>query len=133
MADERSAPMTAQGVRAIALCPSADLREGGDGFSFEVRHYSQRCPAFVVRHDGQVQAYLNRCSHVPMEMDFQANRFFDVTGRWLICSTHGALYSPQTGACVGGPCRGGLIKIAVSEAGGWVHWHTAPHLEPLDI
>ena len=61
-------------------------------------------------------AYLNRCAHVAMEMDWQPNRFFDDTGRWLLCGTHGAVYQPDTGACAGGPCRGGLVKIALTRA-----------------
>ena len=50
-----------------------------------------------------------------MEMDWQPNRFFDDTGRWLLCGTHGAVYQPDTGECAGGPCRGGLVKIALTE------------------
>jgi nitrite reductase/ring-hydroxylating ferredoxin subunit len=41
-----------------------------------------------------------------------------------LCATHGAAYLPTTGACVGGPCRGGLVKIALTESGGVVRWHT---------
>ena len=63
-------------------------------------------------------------------MDFVPNRFFDASGQWLICATHGAMYQPQTGACRSGPCRGGLIKIAVSEQDGLVHWHTGVNLIP---
>jgi nitrite reductase/ring-hydroxylating ferredoxin subunit len=66
-------------------------------------------------------------------MDFQPNRFFDISGDWLICATHGALYQPQTGQCRGGPCRGGLIKITLSEGDGIVHWHTAHNLQPLEF
>ena len=91
---------------------------------FDVVYQGQTCRAFAVRYAGQVHAYLNRCSHVPMEMDYQPNRFFDLTGHWLICATHGAMYQPQTGACHSGPCRGGLVKIAVDESDGVVHWHT---------
>ena len=78
-----------------------------------------------------MHAYLNRCTHVAMEMDWQPNRFFDDTGRWLLCATHGAVYEPDTGACAGGPCRGGLVKIALSERDGVVHWHTACNLQPV--
>ena len=52
-------------------------------------------------------------------------------GSWLLCSTHGAVYRPDTGACAGGPCRGGLVKIALTERDGVVHWHTAWNLQPV--
>ena len=80
---------------------------------------------------GQPHAFLNRCSHVAMELDFQPDRFFDDTGQWLLCATHGAVYRPDTGECAGGPCRGGLVKIALSEHDGVVHWHTDWNLHPL--
>ena len=88
---------------------------------------------FAIRFDGQVYAYLNQCAHVPMEMDYQPNRFFDSTGRFLMCATHGAIYRPETGECRGGPCRGGLIKIALTERNGVVHWHTADNLQPIEF
>ena len=118
---------------AIALCASADLVNSGAAVPFEVVYGGQTCRAFAVRYQGEVHAYLNRCAHVAMEMDFQPNQFFDRSGDWLICATHGALYQPQTGQCRGGPCRGGLVKIALSERDGVVHWHTAPHLQPLEF
>jgi nitrite reductase/ring-hydroxylating ferredoxin subunit len=119
--------------RAIALCNSDALVNGGDAVPFDVVHCGQASLAFAIRYQGTVYAYLNRCSHVPMEMDYQPNRFFDLTGQWLICATHGATYSPKTGACQGGPCRGGLIKIQTSESDGVVRWHTAQHLHTVDF
>jgi nitrite reductase/ring-hydroxylating ferredoxin subunit len=119
--------------QTIALCNAPDLINSGVAVPFDVVYCGQTCVAFAIRYAGQVHAYLNRCSHVPMEMDYQPNRFFDLTGHWLICATHGAMYSPTTGACRAGPCRGGLVKIAVSEQGGVVHWHTAYNLKPVDF
>ena len=124
---------TESASQAIALCNSQDLVNSGTAVPFDVVYWGQTCYAFAVRYADQVQAYLNRCTHVPMEMDYQPNQFFDLTGHWLICATHGAMYSPTTGACRSGPCRGGLVKIAVSETDGVVHWHTAHNLKPVDF
>lgn len=120
-------------AQAIALCNSDVLVNSGEAAPFDVVYCGQTCMAFAIRYDGSVYAYLNRCSHVPMEMDYQPNRFFDLTGHWLICATHGATYSPKTGACKGGPCRGGLIRIETSERDGVVHWHTAHNLQPVNF
>lgn len=100
---------------------------------FDVVHAGLTCRAFAVRHQGQVQAYLNRCTHVAMEMDFQPNRFFDAEGRWLLCATHGAAYDPATGQCAGGPCRGSLVRIPLSELDGIVGWHTDWNLQPPEF
>ena len=119
--------------QAMALCKSEALVNSGEAVPFDVLYCGQACLAFAIRYEGTVYAYLNRCSHVPMEMDYQPNRFFDLTGHWLICATHGATYSPRTGACQGGPCRGGLVKIETSERDGMVHWHTAKELQPVNL
>jgi nitrite reductase/ring-hydroxylating ferredoxin subunit len=117
----------------VPLCNSADLADSGLAVPFDVVYAGQTCRAFAVRFEGQVQADLNRCTHVAMEMDYQPDRFFDTEGRWLLCATHGATYAPDTGECVGGPCRGGLVKITLSETDGVVHWHTAYNLKPLEF
>jgi len=117
----------------IPLCNSSDLLDGELAVPFDVVYCGQTCRAFAIRFRGQVHAYLNRCSHVWTEMDYQPNRFFDITGTRLICATHGALYQPETGACRGGPCRGGLVKIELVEQDGVVHWHTAHNLKPVEF
>lgn len=116
---------------AIALCRSDELAEGGPGVCFEVLERGQTQPAFAVRFGGRVHAYINRCTHIPMTLDFLPGQFFDSTGQWLICASHGALFAPESGQCRGGPCRGALVKIGVSEADGLVCWHTSGQIEPL--
>ncbi len=125
--------MNASEEQSIALCNSADLVNGGAAVAFDVVYAGQTCRAFAIRYQGLPHAYLNRCTHVPMEMDYQEGQFFDDTGQWLLCATHGAAYLPHTGECAGGPCRGGLVKIVLSESEGVVHWHTAQHLKPLEF
>ena len=131
MVDGQSLQRGMQGV-AVPLCPSEALINSGPAQGFFVRYCGQRQSAFAVRFKGQVVAFLNRCTHVPMEMDYQIGQFFDMTGEWLICGTHGALHAPLSGACVGGPCRGGLVKIETSETDGVVRWHTGPSIEIAD-
>jgi nitrite reductase/ring-hydroxylating ferredoxin subunit len=120
-------------MQRIFLCNSEDLINSDEAVSFDVIYIGRICRAFAIRYQDQVHAYLNRCAHVPMEMDYQPNRFFDSTGQLLICATHGATYQPQTGVCRSGPCNGGLIKIDLSEVDGAVHWHTAHNLKPLEF
>jgi nitrite reductase/ring-hydroxylating ferredoxin subunit len=115
----------------VPLCNTGDLQDGGLAVPFDVIYGGQTCRAFAIRFEGRVHAYLNRCTHVAMEMDWQPNRFFDDSGQWLLCSTHGAAYRPDTGACGGGPCHGGLHRITLTERDGVVHWHTEFNLKPV--
>ncbi len=121
--ESRSKPGAAPvGSGARMICASGDLADGGDGVRFDIERNGEIVPAFAVRHGGRVHAYLNRCAHIAMELDWKPGKFFDADGEYLICSTHGALYAPESGACRGGPCRGaGLTCLSVFEAGGKVY------------
>jgi nitrite reductase/ring-hydroxylating ferredoxin subunit len=104
------------------ICPSQDLRERATGVRFNIETALGPKPAFVVRYRGKVQGYLNRCAHVGVELDAQPGEFFDVAGLYLVCGTHGAAYVPDTGYCIGGPCKGQrLTKLAVEEFDGGVY------------
>ena len=114
-----------------ALCASAELEEKGRAIVFDVLHFRQPARAFALRFDGRVVAYLNRCVHVPTEMDWQPGEFLDSEHEFIICSTHGAVYEPLTGRCAGGPCgRGRLTVIDVEERDGLVHWLPTRDLRP---
>jgi len=101
------------------ICDAAALSDSGPGVRFSVEYFGERAPAFVVRYRGKAHAYLNRCAHVAMELDWQEGVFFDSSGRDLLCSTHGAVYDTASGRCVGGPCNGSpLVKLRIEERGG---------------
>lgn len=59
---------------------------------------------------GRSIAYLSRCAHVGVELDWMKGEFFDDSGLYLICSTHGATYVLQSGLCIGSPCRGKSLQ-----------------------
>jgi len=106
----------APGWRWLAVCHAETLVEGGEGVRFEVPGDSGPEPAFAVRARGAVRSYLNRCRHVPIELDWQPGRFFDDSGLYLICATHGATYRAVDGRCVGGPCGGqSLVALQACE------------------
>jgi nitrite reductase/ring-hydroxylating ferredoxin subunit len=105
------------------ICASDALRDSGKAVRFDVEYFDERAPAFVVRLDGKVYGYLNRCSHLPMELDWREGEVFDANGRDLICSTHGAVYAADTGRCLGGPCgRTPLVPLQVEERDGKVYF-----------
>ena len=106
-------------VNRRLICASDQLVEGGSGVRFTVERHGVSEAAFAVRFRGRVYAYLNRCAHLAVELDWQPGEFFDLSGLYLICATHGALYAPASGHCVGGRCNGkGLVAVAVAEEGG---------------
>jgi nitrite reductase/ring-hydroxylating ferredoxin subunit len=114
------------------LCASADLDERGKAVLFDVLLWGQPARAFALRFDGKVVAYLNRCAHVPTELDWQPGEFLDLDKRWIICSIHGATYEPSDGHCIAGPCRGDrLMALDVVERDGQVYWYPSPDIRPV--
>ncbi|MFO1301421.1 MAG: Rieske 2Fe-2S domain-containing protein [Burkholderiaceae bacterium] len=114
----------------IDVCAVDDLVEGGEGVRFAwgtSGEGGRPVPAFVVRFEGQPRAYLNRCAHVAMELDWLPGRFFDDAGLYLVCATHGAMYEPDSGLCVAGPCRGAALEaLRCEEIGGRVRVAAEP-------
>ena len=102
------------------ICASRALRDGGPGVRFPV-HPGGEQGAFVVRFRGKTCAYVNRCPHAGTELDWQPGAFFEEAGLYLICSTHGALFEPDTGRCIAGPCEGQRLEpIGIEENDGHV-------------
>lgn len=100
------------------------LVEKGEGLRFAIPALGPHATGFAVRFEGLVYAYVNRCAHVPVELDWEHGKFFNMTQEWLICATHGAMYAPHSGYCVMGPCKGKQLKaIPVSEQNGLIRIH----------
>ena len=107
--------------RERLICASAELAEGGSGVRFALGGTGE-VAGFAVRYHGRVSAFVNRCPHVGTELDWNPGQFFDETGIHLICSTHGALFEPNNGFCVAGPCRGASLEpLEIGERDGGVY------------
>jgi nitrite reductase/ring-hydroxylating ferredoxin subunit len=70
-------------------------------FMLPIRGADEEC--FLINFAGEFHAYVNRCRHVPMAMDWVDNQFFAEEGRYLMCQTHNAYYEPGSGECIAGP------------------------------
>jgi nitrite reductase/ring-hydroxylating ferredoxin subunit len=117
---------------AIFICDAGVLQEGGKGVRFSVTAGGEDATGFAVRYNSTAYAYLNQCAHVPIELDWTEGEFFESTGLYLMCSTHGAIYAPATGRCAGGPCRGGRLRpIIVVERDNQVFWQPDEYVRPV--
>jgi nitrite reductase/ring-hydroxylating ferredoxin subunit len=76
-------------------------------FALQCHEGEEEC--FVVNHCGRLYAYVNRCCHVPMTLDWIDNQFLTEDKRHIQCATHGACYLPETGECVAGPPLGKFL------------------------
>jgi len=134
MPERRAGPAAPppQWADPVPLCASAELEESGLGHVFDVLLWGSRARAFALRFEGRVVAYMNRCAHVPTEMDWQPGQFLDLDRRFILCQVHGAVYEPTTGRCIAGPCGGArLMSIDVIERDGQVYWYPSADIRPV--
>jgi nitrite reductase/ring-hydroxylating ferredoxin subunit len=90
-----------QSAREVVIGVVGDLPPGATR-KFFLPSAGERVEAFVVNVAGTLHAWVNRCRHVPLTMDWVENRFLDDEG-FIVCATHGARYRPDTGECILGP------------------------------
>jgi nitrite reductase/ring-hydroxylating ferredoxin subunit len=87
-----------------ALCRVTDIPDNGaKGFPGADGAFTG---LVAVRQGDQVYVYENACPHIGTPLDWTPDRFLSADGRHLICATHGAEFTIDTGTCISGPCRG---------------------------
>ena len=106
----------------MKIADEADLVEGSS-VKFRFIRRGKYVDAFVVRFQGNLLAFENKCRHLPVSLDYGDNQFFSRDGKHLLCQTHGALYEPKSGLCVRGPCEGESLfplKLNVRDGSIWL-------------
>jgi nitrite reductase/ring-hydroxylating ferredoxin subunit len=90
---------------------------GSRGFELPTPAGPLEC--LLVHCAGAFSAYLNQCPHTGAPLDWLPGQFLDPAGKLIQCALHGALFLPDTGECVHGPCLGAyLTGIPVTLEGG---------------
>ena len=82
-------------------------------FSFHIISSGYTEEAFIVRHNGKLYAYINRCPHAGTTLDWNPGHFFSDNGKALVCHTHLAHFDPENGACLSGFCEPGLVSLPI--------------------
>jgi len=76
---------------------------------------------FVVRYDGILHAWVNRCPHAGHALNLDPDDFFAPEATLIRCMSHGARFEPDSGLCVSGPCTGqSLMALKCREEAGRV-------------
>ncbi len=84
----------------------------------EVRDGDREARLILVAHGENVVAYVNRCPHARAPLDWVGGKFFDPSGKYLRCALHGALFRPEDGHCLSGPCAGDDLRAFPIEVEG---------------
>lgn len=88
------------------LVASVGEIEHGQSKKFTLRRGQRDLEALIINYEGAHFAYINRCPHTGITLDWVNNQFFSSDNRYLMCATHGAVFEPPSGECVWGPCFG---------------------------
>lgn len=115
------------------VCARDRLADSGRAHGFSVMRAGRILPAIAYAFDGQAHAAINICPHRGTSLDWQPGEVFEESGLYLICATHGAMFDPDTGLCIAGPCVGAqLQKLPVQVVDGRVELISDLLVSPSD-
>lgn len=115
------------GSRRVDLCALDALADPGSK-GFEVAQDAGRpLQLFVVRKGEVLAAYRNSCPHTGAPLEWMPDQFLDLDGSFIQCAIHGALFRPEDGYCLRGPCAGrSLERLELELVQGRVQLHLPP-------
>jgi nitrite reductase/ring-hydroxylating ferredoxin subunit len=93
----------------LLVCDSAALAEQQHRI-IPLRFENQPHSAIVLRHRGQVYAYLNQCVHMVRRLDCVHDAVFDAQQGHLRCSMHGIVFDPTSGESLSVLCAGERLE-----------------------
>lgn len=106
-------------TRKILLGRVDELPPGGTK-KFVFERDGETTEAFLANFRGEMVAFVNRCVHLPISLDLDDNDFFTCDGNFFVCKTHGSVYEPRAGKCIGGPGQGKSLErlpVVIEEGG----------------
>lgn len=92
----------------VPLCRLDTLADPG-ARNFVLRIQDAHFHGFVVRRGETAFGWVDRCPHAGFPLAQTLDRYLTREGDLILCSWHGALFRPDTGLCVGGPCAGSAL------------------------
>jgi nitrite reductase/ring-hydroxylating ferredoxin subunit len=106
-------------MNASLLCRLSDVPDGG---ACVIDEQCAGRPVVVVRRGDQVWAYVNRCPHFSVPLDFEPGNVSCYRSQVLMCAHHSALFRFDDGMCIDGPCAGAALEaVAVKiDSNAWV-------------
>lgn len=89
----------------VDLGPLDQIADGA-ARNFVLQMKAGRFHGFAVRRGDQAYGYVDRCPHAGLPLAQALDQYLTADRSHIACSWHGAMFEPETGKCVGGPCVG---------------------------
>jgi nitrite reductase/ring-hydroxylating ferredoxin subunit len=98
----------------MKLCTLDDVPDGGARVIDTTDSSGTSKPVIVVRRGANVWAYVNRCPHFSVPLDYEPGLVHCYRAQVLMCAHHSAIFRFEDGRCIEGPCAGAsLDAVAV--------------------
>ncbi|MDX2129388.1 MAG: Rieske (2Fe-2S) protein [Chloroherpetonaceae bacterium] len=91
-------------VMGLQEVVAVDELDEGKSILFSIKIGESLREGFLIKHNDEIYAYLNICPHADVPIASEQKGAFTADKRYLICRTHWAMFHPETGVCVSGPC-----------------------------
>jgi len=98
----------------VFLCATDEVSEG-QYREFQIEHDGEPTWLVVTRCQGRARAWFNLCPHQGRPLNFAPDRFLSDDDNRLICAHHGAVFDPENGVCVAGPCQNAQLREVTLE------------------
>lgn len=118
------------GMKPQRICQQKEIPDPGCK-QFTVSHPAGRLEGFIVHRGGRLSAFVNHCPHTGVSLNWLPDQFFDRDAEFIQCSLHGALFRPDDGYCVRGPCAGRSLERLELEVRGEEIWIIPSHSSAL--
>lgn len=117
-------------MEPVATLPAESLPPRGEVLATELVFEGRRLPVILLRlARGHLRCWVNLCPHMAVPLGPPGASLYDRGRKHLVCSTHGALFRPDDGLCVSGPCGGDhLDALEAVEVFGQVQIFVPPAL-----
>jgi nitrite reductase/ring-hydroxylating ferredoxin subunit len=107
----------------IALAKTGEIADGA-AKEFSLSQTDPPLDLFIIRQKQRFFAYLNRCPHTGVSLNWLPNQFFDIERQYIQCATHGALFQVENGYCLRGPCAGAYLQaVPINVKDGTIYYH----------
>jgi nitrite reductase/ring-hydroxylating ferredoxin subunit len=92
--------------------PLCRLDEIADGSGLEVTFGAGSEPfrVLLLRRGDTVWAYLNRCPHFSLPLNYEPQQFVTLDAEVIMCAHHAAFFRFDDGVCFDGPCMGASLE-----------------------
>jgi len=105
----------------IAKVEDFEISKSREYFLEHKDHADWPVSLMLLKKEGEFFCYLNKCPHAGHPLNLERDKFLGPEETDIICRSHGARFSIDTGECFFGPCVDkSLISLVIKVESGYI-------------